>query len=1743
MADITSTIRYIADASQAIGTMRSLAAEAQALNQSVNSVQKQIISQQTGSTRFANNTGTIAAQIGQGRPGYANQLFNLPAQTQIDQFNKTLRTTYDTVVLNSQGMEIYRARVSNTTGDIREIEQALRSYTGVVSQADRAQQSVAQQLEGARGYYRNLRREIFESTAASHQFNTERLSQLSKEQEAIAQQRASILSQAGGPNARSGEAARQVALAQLDEQEAIFAAEQRALQGQQTLLRAQARDALQSDPLILQAKERIRQLEALQPQTAQAARNLISIAENNINRAVNLPPPLPASLETVRQESPQLFNRLAGQGLLGPQPGVVDTKAIYESGADQLRLTRDLERGTTSLSGAIRGLNGEIINVNAAYREGGTVIGRYGGALSGVQNFLRQTVNNFQKVVQWGLATTAVFAGLSLATSSIDTIIKLDAALNQLSITAQLSGTQTKQVFGDLAQIAYDTSTPLQDMVKAADDIALATKRANQSTVEWQTNIKSLATSVGVLTNITGLDTVRATDLLTSTIKQLNLSANDIPTILNKVAAVSGGQANAITDVVSGLGAMAEAAEQANLSIDQTIATVQVLGQVTSKSSTEVATAFKNLVGSVDSVGAKKAFENYDISVKDAQGNLRNILDIYGEIQDKIRSGVIPESDVKGLVKAIAGGPRRAPDAAALLANIDAIREATQVSINATNEAQVANAKYLDTIESKITQIQVRFQAFIQQTLGPGVKNLVGDIVNALGTVLDVIERFKDFLGPLAEITVKLGIFYTAAKVGSAIFGFFGKAWVDLTQALRRGNLAVAAGTDAFKLTGTTASTSAQVVAAAARLEVQSTEAKIVALEQLVVAARQAGNAELTEAREAQLAAAQNQRTAALNAEAVATQQAAVARSSGGGAGLLGGITAGNLARVGGNVLKVGLPGAVLSGALSLGTGSNPLKALGDAGVGAGISLLAAPITPLPIKALGLAIAAAGTILGNFADTSKEAAQSQKELKTEILATIDQYNQAQTSVKNLTKRQEELLQQYRQQQKESKGTVENINELHATVADYIQTSFDLKAANEQVAASFDKLKEQIPDLDKKFRASISSAQAGILSPEGLKKLQEQIYKEVFSSLYPEVNTAEQNLIKPTTVSSKFESPYEGSTNVDIKTNEGRGAVVQTIDLANLERATDILNLFSVKGDRIVASFAATAENTDLIRAALETASTETGALGDRAKAALATFTQWAATQDAIAQADIYVKQQDTLLTTQSLLKQISAEQLQQGQAVLKTYRQLIELAEQLPTQQDLQQHPVDYAGQQSREDFQKDLQKLLINPSGTIRTRPFNLEEATQIVSKYREQLGLSDDIKLSQDDIYSIMTQNLGLTVNWTSQLAQAAAESEALTTSLSKLDDLKTSSLDTMAEKIGDIQQRFLKGDITKKMRDSLIAAAKATNVLDNQLVAFFKLVADEGNPILLDFEKQISKIPGLENLVGKNADEAGALMIKWLDNMNLTGKGAQALTNRIITLIASISAIPPFKEFVLQFRTSFIQTEGNDPNSRDFTSGAAGTGGAAAQYSYNKIIGDIQKQIQKLLGQLQTVSSGGGGYTFPSVGGGSSGSTGGGTKPGFDISELDLPDEIANATDRDALIQEAIKRARALQHVIPGADKEAKNDIVELLKGTQRILEVRGVKDDYLRKALEELADVEKKRLEFETKADKIQRIRVGFGDFAALANVPLNSKTGVSVGGPEGPITVNLNINGQVLTPAQFAQLADQIAAAIKRQLAG
>lgn len=137
----------------------------------------------------------------------------------------------------------------------------------------------------------------------------------------------------------------------------------------------------------------------------------------------------------------------------------------------------------------------------------------------------------------------------------------------------------------------------------------------------------------------------------------------------------------------------------------------------------------------------------------------------------------------------------------------------------------------------------------------------------------------------------------------------------------------------------------------------------------------------------------------------------------------------------------------------------------------------------------------------------------------------------------------------------------------------------------------------------------------------------------------------------------------------------------------------------------------------------------------------------------------------------------------------------------------------------------------------------------------------------------------------------------------------------------------------------------------------------------------------------------------------------------------------------------------------------------------------------------------------------------------------------------------LAEAITRGRALQAAIPGADELAKTSVLSVIKDAAFLQQVVGLDDTLLRKAIEELADIEKARLDEEKRQSDVDAIlsnlSVLSGPMGALISAPTLFGAGGSIPAGmnfdpnnNGAFVVNIDI-GEVsnLTPEQISTLIE------------
>lgn len=1514
---------------------------------------------------------------------------------------------------------------------------------------------------------------------------------------------------------------------------------------------------------------------------------------------------LPAAIEETRpinsqfaqllQGSPQLLKALQNQGLGVTSTGQrtqLGTSAFQKTLAQQdveiKTLVRDITKGETQLRIGYNNLGKGPGLVKSGFQEAtisiadnGNVITKWSGILSGTNNLITQFGRNVQRSFGYLVSGALTFGSVGVLFQALQSVNALDANLQRLSITARTTGGETDTLFRDLSRIALETATPLEQVVSAADDIALAVQRAGQSTEQYHQDIVSLTEAVGIFTNLTGTDTVTATDLLSSAFKQLGVGPDQLVGVLSKITAVAGGQSNAIKDISEGVAGIASAAKAGNLNINEMIGTLQVLSQVTAKSPAEVAVAFKNLIGSLASPGSKKILAEYGIQLKDGLGNIRNIIDVYKEISDKAASGVIPEGGLQAVIRGISGGPRRAPDAAALLDNINKVLQETSVAAGATNQALVANARVLDTNTAKVVQFQNALKIAFFEQFGPAIKDVIANLAT-LGTALLGFTKLlpTGLIASAIQVAALVGGFTLLRKlIGTFALPLLGGLKSDL---LSLGGIVTGVGADFQRATAAEAEF---------RLVGSGTSARY-----------------------------QNTTTGQFVSNAVGAAGAAATSKS-----RLGFLSPGRIGTI------VGLGAIAATAANYVGTSNKDSDSVSQI-----LTLGGTVATFIPqLRLLGTAATIAGVAISAFGQNNQQSSEQVAQNANAAYDAINAYKQAQSDLATANKDESDLLARIRQGESVPKKdrTAEQQSTLIGLYQQYSTASGQVIAANQQIAKSYQDILNLQPQLAEKFKSFESLKLTGSLSSDALNQYQQELSAYLLqqsgqgfvapSDLFNLVANPPRGFVSPPRETNPQFQDENGGSRVLIK-NQSNSTYPYYAGPSFSKIATDQGDQLKIDLEQVFSDnsiWTPTEQNLTIIADAMSR-------IGDAVPTE--EFQKWQ-------------QQFQNIAATASTLASISARNsvleayIQAGQQVGKfTPEQAQSAVNVIQASQDLLAGAANLPKTGTENLFNTKIGPDYLKASGTVLQGLPSQSNLSQLITTYLNPFDSSGNIKSSLSipktvaiDLYKTKLSETKGELQAFNTLSKEAQEImtasywaglgvsvDGLTTATQNLTDAQKeqalaaahqqevqSGLNSLAadraQRSGSLAQRIANGEFVsrpgylKNLKDQ-------QNSLDTGGVQIFKSLESLPKDKLREVERFYSKIPGFEDAATLSAEQFTSRLITQADNLGFTGTAVDKLVLSVLSLVAQIDNLQSKTVVISVIETlTKITNEssvsgagaGSTESIPSLTSGAgAGAGtttipptekprrpteatpGGVAVDSTGHVV-DPHAPVPSASGNLpsgasnkpknipgtpipstgnastdallkaQYLALGGSGYNInqkpPSAGGG-------GSKPSLNFSQLELGDVIKQSeaaklstpkTDVDAII----KGALALQAQIPGEKERNKDERVAITNGLKVVANTQGISSELLRKSMDNLSDIEKKRLEFDTKADQVRRIRIGSGSFSALANVPFSSSTGLSVGSPTGPISVNLNIAGQVMTPAQFATLADTIAARLKQAI--
>lgn len=324
----------------------------------------------------------------------------------------------------------------------------------------------------------------------------------------------------------------------------------------------------------------------------------------------------------------------------------------------------------------------------------------------------------FQSFTTYMSVTTVFYQAVNTIKDMIQEVTELDSALVELQKVTDLTGVSLKKFTQDAYDAAEAVAKTGTEMVQAATEFAKAGYDENQ--------ILQLGELALMYTNIADeeVSAAESAEFMIAQMKAFNIEAEDAIHIIDAVNEVANNFAVSSADIANNLGKSSAVMANAGNSYEQMIGLLTAGTEITrnaSKVSNGLKTITLRLQGMDDEGEAslelmaqmEVLFSKLGLSVYKTDGSLKNTYEILKDLAPVYKEATAAE---KAYITETIAGKYQAQNAAAILNNFETALAATETALNSEGSALNENAKYIDSIEGKVSNLKSAFEE-LSQTL------------------------------------------------------------------------------------------------------------------------------------------------------------------------------------------------------------------------------------------------------------------------------------------------------------------------------------------------------------------------------------------------------------------------------------------------------------------------------------------------------------------------------------------------------------------------------------------------------------------------------------------------------------------------------------------------------------------------------------------------------------------------------------------------------------------------------------------------------------------------------------------------------------------------------------------------------------------------------------------------------------------------------------------------------------------
>ena len=364
------------------------------------------------------------------------------------------------------------------------------------------------------------------------------------------------------------------------------------------------------------------------------------------------------------------------------------------------------------------------------------------------QNKLNDSFDNMKGAIKTFLSIGSAISALrNVVRNTFNDIKELDKSFANIAMVTDYSVGQMWESYDQYAEMANELGQSTKSVIEASGLFYQQGLDTADSLALTEDTMK--------LATLAGLDFAEATSQMTAALRGFHMEMNEGGRVTDVYSELAAKAAADVEGIAYAMSKTASIASSAGMEFETTSAFLTQMIETTQEAPENIGTAMKtiiarftelkeNVAGTADSEfddldynKVDTALKSVGISLKDAAGQFRNLDDVFLELSEKWNT---LDRNSQRYIATIAAGSRQQSRFIAMMENYDRTMELVDTAYDSAGKSSEQFAKYQDTVEYKMNQLQNTWEQFRTQFFN---STFFKTIIDGLSSVLEKISDFS----------------------------------------------------------------------------------------------------------------------------------------------------------------------------------------------------------------------------------------------------------------------------------------------------------------------------------------------------------------------------------------------------------------------------------------------------------------------------------------------------------------------------------------------------------------------------------------------------------------------------------------------------------------------------------------------------------------------------------------------------------------------------------------------------------------------------------------------------------------------------------------------------------------------------------------------------------------------------------------------------------------------------------------